>query len=87
MKIVALLVTVLLVGCSTTVPITAKFPEAPQHLMTKCPQLQKLNDEPKLSEVAKTISANYTTYHECALKNESWIEWYNNQKNIFESVK
>jgi hypothetical protein len=89
MKILALLllITVSLVGCSTTVPVKTKFPEAPQHLMNKCPQLQKLNDEPKLSEVAKTVSANYTTYHECALKNETWIEWYNNQKNIFESVK
>lgn len=87
MKIVAILTVMLLVGCSTTVPIKANFPEAPQHLMTKCPQLQKLNDEPKLSEVSKTIAANYTLYHECALKNDTWIEWYNNQKKIFESVK
>jgi hypothetical protein len=87
MRIVALLMLLLVTGCSTTVPVTAKFPEVPQHLMVKCPELKKLDDEPKLSEVSKTITANYTTYYECAIKNDSWIEWYNIQKNIFESVK
>jgi hypothetical protein len=87
MKILALLTALLVTGCSTTVPVTVKFPEVPHHLLKNCPQLQKLNEEPKLSEVSKTITANYTTYYECAVKNDAWIEWYNIQKNIFDSVK
>ena len=74
-------------GCSTTVPITAKFPEVPERLLEKCPQLKKLQEEAKLSDISKTVTVNYTTYYECAVKNDAWIEWYNIQKHIFEGVK
>jgi hypothetical protein len=77
----------ILTGCSTTVPVTAKFPEVPNQLMVKCPNLEKLNEEAKLSDVAKSVTINYTTYYECAVKNDAWIEWYQIQKHIFESVK
>ena len=77
----------LLTGCSTTVPVTAKFPEPPKYSMEKCPQLEKLNDDAKLSDVAKTVTNNYSTYYMCAVKNDAWIEWYEIQKQIFESVK
>ena len=78
---------ILLTGCSTTVPVKAKFPEVPDRIMVKCPQLEKLNDDSKLSDVSKTVAANYTTYYECAVKNDAWIEWYNIQKNIYEGLK
>jgi hypothetical protein len=55
--------------------------------MKKCPQLEKLENDAKLSDISKTITINYSTYYECAVKNDGWIEWYNIQKNIFESVK
>lgn len=74
-------------GCSTTVPVVAKFPEPPKYSMNKCPQLEKLNDDAKLSDVAKTVTNNYGTYYECAVKNDAWIEWYEIQKRIFESIK
>ena len=77
----------MLSGCSTTVPVTAKFPNAPENLLVKCPQLEKLSDEVKLSDISKTVTTNYTTYYECAVKHDAFIEWYNVQKNIFESVK
>jgi hypothetical protein len=77
----------MLSGCSTTVPVTAKFPEIPQRLLQKCPNLEKLNEDAKLSDISKTITLNYTTYHECAVKNDAWIEWYQVQKHIFEGVK
>jgi PBP1b-binding outer membrane lipoprotein LpoB len=89
MKFIATLfvIAVALSGCSTTVPVTAKFPEAPARIQQTCPQLQKLEDGAKLSDVSKTITNNYTTYYECAVKTDGWIEWYNIQKHIFESVK
>ena len=76
-----------LTGCSTTVPVTAKFPEAPNTIKQECPALSKLKDNAKLSEVATTVTLNYSTYYECAVKVDCWIEWYEVQKQIFESVK
>ena len=85
--IVFIVVLILVVGCSTTVPVTAKFPQVPERLMQPCPQLEKLENEAKLSDVAKTVTNNYTKYHECSIQNDSWIEWYSTQKQVFESVK
>lgn len=77
----------MLAGCSTTVPVTSKFPEAPKYSLQTCPQLQTLKEGSKLSEVVNTVTINYSTYYECAVKNDAWIEWYKIQKHIFESVK
>lgn len=73
-------------GCSTVVPVTAKFPEQPKYT-NACPQLQKLDNGAKLSDVSNTVNINYSTYYECAVKVDSWNEWYEIQKRIFESVK
>ena len=85
-KILPLLLVLLLVSCSTTVPVTVKFPEPPKYV-DKCPELDKLGDNAKLSDVANTVTKNYSTYYECALKNDTWNEWYQIQKRIFEGVK
>lgn len=82
-----ILLTLLLVGCSTTVPVTGKFPEVPERLLVKCPQLEKLEDGAKLSDVSKKITVNYTTYYECAVKHDAFVQWYQIQKHIFESIK
>jgi uncharacterized protein YceK len=74
-------------GCSTVVPVTAKFPEPPKYATEACPDLQKLNDGSKLSDVASVVNTNYTTYYACAVKTDQWIEWYEIQKRIFEAVK
>jgi hypothetical protein len=87
MKIALILLALLIAGCSTTVPVVAKFPEAPSKLLVKCPSLEQINEQPTLSDVAKTVTNNYTTYYECAVKNDAWIEWYQVQKLIFESIK
>jgi hypothetical protein len=79
-------ITLFLVGCST-VPVTAKFPEAPKYSLQTCPRLQELKEGAKLSDVANTVTINYTIYYDCAVKNDTWIEWYQIQKHIFESVK
>lgn len=82
-----ILFVMMLSACSTTVPVTAKFPEAPKFSKEACPQLEKLNNDAKLSDVATTVTNNYSKYYECAVKNDAWIEWYQIQKTIFESVK
>jgi hypothetical protein len=74
-------------GCSTAVPVTARFPEPPgKGAMTGCPALQKLNDGARLSDVANTVTVNYSTYYECAVKTDAWQEWYRIQKHIFEGA-
>ena len=80
-----LLIALLLSGCSTVVPVVAKFPDAPgKGAMTACPVLQKLTDNARLSDVANTVTVNYSTYYECAVKADAWQEWYNIQRIIFE---
>jgi uncharacterized protein YcfL len=80
-----LLIVLLLTGCSTAVPVARKFPDAPETLMKPCADLKKIDKEnPLLSEVVKSVTENYMLYHECALKSESWIEWYNVQKKVFQ---
>jgi len=86
MKYLSFLILFALVGCGTkAVPVTRNFPEAPQTLLTPCSELKKIEKEnPLLSEVVKSVTENYTLYHECSLKNDAWIEWYNVQKKNFD---
>jgi len=74
-------------GCSTTAPVTAKFPDAPKLGQGTCPQLKTVAEGVKLSELTDTVVVNYSTYYECAVRVDTWQEWYAIQKRIFESVK
>ncbi len=85
-KYLALFLLILISGCSTVVPVTVKFPDAPDRIKVKCPQLKTLSEEAKLSDIAKTVTENYTTYYECAVKHDAWTEWYETQKIIFEKL-
>ena len=88
MKLYLILLIALLTGCSTTVPVVAKFPEAPQALKETCPTLKKIQGEQvSIVDLHKTVIENYTTYHECVIKVEGWNEWHKKQKEIFESIK
>lgn len=87
MKILVIALALTLSACTTVVPVTAKFPEPPGLQAQKpCPQLQKLGDAPQLSDVARTVTVNYTEYYTCAVKTDAWIEWYSKQKIIFEGL-
>ena len=87
MKIVVLALALLLSACSTLVPVSMTFPEAPgRQAQVACHNLQKLKDDAKLSDVSKTVTINYSTYYECAVKTDAWIEWYQIQRIIFEGV-
>ena len=90
MKLIKLLVMVsilLIAGCSTTVPVAARFPDAPILLLEKCPQLKTIEGESvSIIDFTKTVTLNYTTYYECAVRNDAWIEWYETQKTIFEKL-
>ena len=85
--IVLLLMLAMCGGCATVVPVTARFPAAPgETYLQACPDLQKLKDQPLLSDISKTINVNYSTYYECAVKLDAWIQWYSAQQTIFEGA-
>lgn len=75
-----------LTGCSTSVPLVAKFPKAPQSLLEPCEQLQPITEDAKLSDITKVVVSNYTTYYDCSTRHGGLVEWYNVQKKIFEKV-
>jgi hypothetical protein len=83
----ALIALLLLSGCSTTVPVVAKFPKVPPELTEKCQELQTITDDAKLSDVTKTVVINYTQYNLCSVKVDAWNEWYKTQQKLFESIK
>jgi len=88
MRLLVLLFLPLFVGCaSKPVPVTVKFPDVPATLFESCPELKKLSDDAKLSDIAKSVVENYTLYHECYLKTEAWKQWYTIHKNSFEALR
>ena len=87
MRIALLVMPLLLAGCLAT-PVKRSFPEVPEDMKVACPALKEVNPETtKLSEVVGVVSENYGTYQECKIKVDLWVEWYNSQRAIFESVK
>jgi hypothetical protein len=88
MKLVlALVPALLLTGCLNT-PVARHFPEVPAELKVACPRLEQVDPATtKLSEVVRVVTDNYTQYHECRVRVDAWIEWYQTQQAIFDSVK
>jgi len=73
-------------GCLSTAP---KFPEIPPELQKACPELNEVaNGTKELSTVLDVVVVNYSTYYECRVKVDAWLEWHKSQKRIFnEAVK
>lgn len=87
MRIAILLLPLVLAGCLTT-PVIEKFPEVPAELLVACPDLKLIDPATtKLSAVIGVVAENYGQYQECQIKVDTWIEWYNHQKKIFDSIK
>ena len=88
MRIALLGLASLLAACSTAVPLTQNFPQAPAVLMEKCPALRTIEGE-KISIVdfTKVVSENYMTYYQCAGRIDAWIDWYQQQQKIWDETK
>lgn len=87
MRLLLILTFVILSGCSTTVPVTVKFPSIPEELNVQCPPLNKIPNDAKLSDISKTVTQNYKQYKDCSANNSGLIEWFNKQKKIFEELQ
>lgn len=85
LMIITLIILATCSGCASP-PVKQKFPEVPEIMLKKCAPLEQLADEPKLSDVARTVAKNYGSYAECSVNNDAWIEWYQTQKKIFEEA-
>jgi len=83
MKISPFILVVLLTAC-TAVPVQRSFPAAPESLKQPCVSLEPVQPNAQLSDVITTVVNNYALYHECSLKVETWNEWYQTQKKIYE---
>jgi len=78
----------LITGCSTVVPVTQNFPQAPDLLMEKCPALKTIQGEKvSIIDFTRVVSENYTTYYQCAGRTEAWIDWYDKQKKIWDETR
>jgi hypothetical protein len=89
-KILTLLFVIGLTGCSSMLAPMPKqsWPDTPPDLKIACDDLALLNeDTTKLSEALKVITANYSQYYTCKDKVDNWLEWYNTQQKIYNSVK
>lgn len=86
MKQLIIIISLFLAGCATAVPVTQKFPSAPDILFEQCSKLNKLEENAKLSDLLTVVIKNYMIYHECAIKNQAWMDWYKQQKQIFDSA-
>jgi hypothetical protein len=88
MKSVMIASLAMILTACVSVPVERAFPKVPPELMTSCPPLQVMDPETtRLSEVVQSVVTNYGQYQTCDAKVDTWIEWYNAQKKIFDSVK
>jgi hypothetical protein len=85
---VCVAIILLLTGCSTTVPVKRKFPEADPFMLEPAPALTTLPpDTTDLDKLLSNSTENYGKYRELVQRYEMWKEWYKQQKELFESVK
>jgi hypothetical protein len=88
-NILAIFLVLSIAGCSTTAPVIAKFPEVPEVLTQPADKLTPLDTSKKveLSDIIENANENAGKYYSLREKYNAWIEWYNSQKKIFDSVK
>lgn len=90
MKYIALAAILLLSGCMIKpVPVKMDFPNAPQSLLKKCEELKTVEAKQggtAITELLKTVVANYSLYYECSNKVDGWNEWYGRTKQIYDEV-
>ena len=84
---VLVVVAVFITGCSTVVPVTMKFPHAPEPLLEKTQPLQTVPEDTKeLSVIIDNANDNYSRYHILEKKYNAWQTWYNQQRIIHQQV-
>ena len=87
-KLLLLIPAFLLAGCLESVPVKRNFPDIPPELKVACPELQEATKgTQELSKLLDVVVVNYSTYYECRVKVDAWLQWHQDQKKIFDEVK
>ena len=79
---------VLLAGCSSVTgpKMTMTWPDTPPDLKVACPDLDQV--DPNTTKLSDALNvANYSQYYLCKDKVDNWLDWYNTQQKIYNSVK
>lgn len=92
-QLTVLCLTLCLSGCSMFTKLTDAKPEFPEPFveaktqqMPVCEDLKLVpTDTANMSAVFKIIVDNYTLYWKCSNYVDSWNEWYEEQKKIYDS--
>lgn len=87
MKAILAIMSLSILTACVSVPVKRNFPEIPESLTKTCEPLNMVPKTDKLSEVLLVVTDNYSLYHECSLKVDAWQNWYQQQRNNFDSVK
>ena len=87
MKYIVVILALLLTACSTTVPITQRFPQAPNQLLQKCKPLELVQQDADIIQTTKVVVNNYTEYYQCSAQVDGWIEWYTIQQKLFKELQ
>jgi hypothetical protein len=84
----ALLLSLFLVGCSTTeVPVTIDNPyNFPASLLEDCKEPEFINPEAKLSDNIKTMIANNTKSTECRITKRALTEMIQQREMLFDKA-
>jgi len=79
-----LLITLLLTGCQTVVPVNKPFPEAPEELMEPPKSMVPISGtDIRLSAFLAHLVDNNSICLENAIKLDAWQEWYNKQRELY----
>ena len=84
--IIALLIS--LAGCATKIaPVTLKWPDTPPELMEPSEELTPLDaKQTQLSDLIDNANTNYTKYYNLKDRYDSWQQWYNSHKQIYQGA-
>ncbi len=85
MKAIAIIMIMMLSGC--VVPVTQKFPKAPDSLLAPTTELIIVPHGSTPTVIVETVNENYSIYHETAARLRAWQTWYTDQKKIFEKIQ
>jgi hypothetical protein len=78
-----------LTSCATHhAPIALKWPDAPAELMEPSEDLITLNpDQTQLSDLIDNANTNYEKYYTLRERYDTWQQWYNQHKQIYQGAQ
>ena len=88
-KLLVILFVVAMTGCANNnVPVTLKWPTASDEMLAPAPDLTPLPDDKRtLTDLIENANDNFAQYYLLKERVETWIQWYNTNKNIYGEAK